>query len=45
MTEQTAQIVIAGGGLAASLAALRLAPAARVLLIDQREVAPPQEIR
>jgi lycopene beta-cyclase len=36
MTEQTAQIVIAGGGLAASLAALRLAPAARVLLIDQR---------
>lgn len=36
MTEQTAQIVIAGAGLSAALAALRLAGAARVLLIDQR---------
>lgn len=35
MTEQ-AQIVIAGGGLSAALAALRLAGAAHVLLIDQR---------
>lgn len=33
---QQAQIVIAGGGLSAALAAVRLAPMARVLLIDQR---------
>ncbi len=36
MTQQTAQIVIAGGGLSAALAALRLAPMTDVLLIDQR---------
>lgn len=36
MTHQAAQVVIAGAGLSASLAALRLAGAARVLLIDQR---------
>ncbi|WP_207103106.1 lycopene beta-cyclase CrtY [Paracoccus shandongensis] len=34
MTTHSPDIVIAGGGLSASLAALRLAPAARVLLVD-----------
>ncbi|WP_295048245.1 lycopene beta-cyclase CrtY [uncultured Paracoccus sp.] len=36
MTHQPVQVVIAGAGLSASLAALRLAGEARVLLIDQR---------
>lgn len=34
MTQDCPEIVFAGGGLSASLAAMRLAPAARVLLID-----------
>ncbi|WP_374300322.1 lycopene beta-cyclase CrtY [Paracoccus sp. (in: a-proteobacteria)] len=36
MTTLSPDIAIAGAGLSASLAALRVAPAARVLLIDQR---------
>lgn len=36
MTAHSPDIVIAGGGLSASLAALRLAPACRVLLVDAK---------
>lgn len=36
MTANSTDIVIVGGGLSASLAALRLAGAARVLMVDQR---------
>lgn len=36
MTQEPADIVIAGAGLSAALAALRLSGAARILLVDQR---------
>ncbi|MCZ0961228.1 lycopene beta-cyclase CrtY [Paracoccus benzoatiresistens] len=36
MTPPSSDIVIAGAGLSASLAAMRIAPAARVLLVDQK---------